>query len=97
MNVPRQWSIIIELSGETLQFYQSIAADPAHRAVMPPEFFWRDSESPHGWGPFVNLYAAGKHYSNFKVEERARKAKPVSDLEKDNLIKIDFVNKRRVP
>lgn len=58
-------------------------------------YFWRDAQSPQGYGPFESLYEAMKHYGTITKDFKAMTAPLVKSVE-DNLIKIDFKTRKRV-
>lgn len=56
---------------------------------MTEEIWWRDENNPNGFGPFETIYAAVKHYENYK-NNLSLASSPSS------LIKVDFKNKKRL-
>ena len=57
-------------------------------------YFWRDAGSPQGYGPFESVYEAMTHYTSIV---RQFKKDPAIDIDRtSNLIKVDFVNKRKI-
>jgi hypothetical protein len=61
-----------------------------YRITPNSGLFWRNMKNPQGFGPFINLEAVMRSYANYCQDAK--------DLRQsaDNIIKVDFVAKKRI-
>lgn len=79
--------MIFELGHLQVFCYQTL--EEWTRKQMPHEVFWVKKGETHIHGPFINAYLAVTDYSTNLV-------KPKPDYT-DNVIKVDFKTKKRMP
>lgn len=93
----RQTNLIFRLGG--LEVYSlTIISGPSHGQdpiveelpTITEEIWWTDKNNPRGFGPFLTIYAAVKHYEDYY------KPRIASHLSGD-LIPVDFRAKKRLP
>lgn len=59
--------------------------------------YWRDQGSPQGYGPFLDVYTAMKHYEQTVRNFRDARSPSADGKPAGQVIQVDFRNKRRVP
>lgn len=83
------WFLFEILHIGRLQVY-CFFVDDKPNIVDYSKFYWRDVESPAGYGPFPNLNDAMRHYSE-TIQLKKNPLPPDTSL-----IMVDFKNKRRI-
>ena len=80
---------LLDLDNLTFYTLRSETDDTTRAPIS--NFYWKDTQSPQGYGPFLSLYEAGIHY-----RETIRLFKEAKEPRKNNVVYLDFVNKVKI-
>ena len=83
--------LLLELG--ILQFFCHQTEQEYNSKAPYKEVFWKKKDYPIVYGPFPNINEASNHATRLLAFE---KNEPTPELAKDNLIYVDFKNKRRL-
>lgn len=81
--------LIFELGHLEVFCYQTF--EEFMNKITPLEVFWHKKGEPKIYGPFTNVYTAVSDYSVYIARDK------LLPPTQDNLIRVDFKLKRRIP
>ncbi len=80
--------LIFELGA--LQVFHFPTPEQITRNIMTEEIYWQDIRTRETFGPFVSIFVAISHYSWLVQSNK------IGGKTKDNVIRVDFRNKKRL-
>lgn len=89
--VPRKFDPIVDYGPEGSLVFYSIRPITDMTPNPCTSVWWKDAQSPQGFGPFSSLQYAFNHYRNTIKQMKAEEAKPLAQV-----VQVDFRNKKRL-